>query len=148
MLAALILANAYSSVFYALLTVPEYEKPIDTIEDLVRIATHDTHQIIIKDQSSVHMTIMNATPENGVYYVLRKHLERSKRERLADISAGIPAVEADKRVVYLTVKMGTLARVQLFARKQLHISSEALGAIYLSWVVRKRSPLMVPFNAM
>src|SRR5699024_888933 len=39
MFANLILANIYSCIFFSILTIPRYEPPVDTVEDIRQIAT-------------------------------------------------------------------------------------------------------------
>src|SRR5690349_4317780 len=49
---ALVLSSSYGSSFYSLLTVPEYERPVDTIENISAIAQTDHKYLIVKQNSS------------------------------------------------------------------------------------------------
>lgn len=75
-LSAFILSNAYSSAFYSILVVPVFGKPIDSIDDLIKIVKSDSKLIIMNGRSIYWYNLVNAKADNYVYYTLGKHLNR------------------------------------------------------------------------
>ena len=149
MLAALLLANAYSSVFYAVLTVPELERPLDTVQQLLRAAQTDSRSIITQQQSAMYASIAEAEPGgHTLYYALQQHMKRTGAVLTSSGSQMIPRIEADPKTVMVTLKNGATVRRFLSASKRLHISSESLELIDLAWLIPKKSPLRTPFNIM
>lgn len=147
MLASLILANVYSSIVYSILTIPEYNPAIDTVQDLVRAATYDTHYVTLKDMTFSHAMTMSAKPsDHSIFYILKQHIIRTNGKFMHDIKWFIRLLEGNPKLVIIGLKISSVSRRYLWASKDLHVSSEALATVYLSWALRKRSPLLQPFN--
>ena len=70
----LILSNAYSGVFYSILTIPEYDPPVDTLGDLMKLVKSD--KVTIISSANVHHDFEHAGPDNEVYYKIGQHLRR------------------------------------------------------------------------
>lgn len=75
-LGALILSNAYSSSFYSILVVPAFGNPIDSIDDLIRVAQSDSKFIVMNGRSIYWYDLVNAKADNYVYHTLGMHLNR------------------------------------------------------------------------
>jgi len=75
-LSALILSNGYSSSFYSILIVPEYDPPIDSTQDLIRSAQSDSKRIVMNGRSIYWYDIAHSDEDNYVYFEVKKHLER------------------------------------------------------------------------
>lgn len=75
-LSALIFSNAYSSSFYSILMVPVFGKPINSIDDLIKIVKSDSKLIVMNGRSIYWQDFVNAKADNYVYYTLGKHLNR------------------------------------------------------------------------
>lgn len=145
-LGSFILVNAYSSVLYAILTVPEPGRPIDTVEDLITAANTDSHYIITKDRSATLASILNATPNNTLYYALKQQHDRLRRPQMRYVSDMVPFLEQEPRNVIFMLKISALVKRYLEAKILLHVGSETLESIYLGWVMRKKDPLVPFFN--
>lgn len=145
-LGSFILINAYSSVLYAILTVPEPSHPVDTVEDLLTAARTDSHFIITKDRSATMAAILNATPNNTFNYALQQHHYRLHRPQMTYVSDLVPLLEREPRNIIIMLKMSALVKRYLEATVSLHVGSETLEPIYLGWVLRKKDPLKDFFN--
>lgn len=67
MLVCLVLANAYSGLFYSLLTLPESEPLIDTLEQFFEYVTINKDvQLVSTDYTD--QVFLKADPENLLYY--------------------------------------------------------------------------------
>lgn len=127
--------------------MPEYEKAIDTIEDVAKVASEDSHYILLKEETATHSMVINAKTTDGMYFIFKQHFQRTKQRMIEAQKDILQRVEDDPRNVVMSLKMNMLARRYLFARKSLHIS-EAMEPIYLAWALSKRSPLIRPFDLM
>ena len=76
LLAVVVIATSYTSSFYSILTLPEYEPPVDYIEDILDIATTDKAQLITLKGSSYYADFVFAKPETTAYYLIGKHMNR------------------------------------------------------------------------
>lgn len=145
-IASFILANAYSSIFYSGLTVPEYEPAIDTVADLIQAARTDSHRIQSLDQSSTLATILNARPADLANYAIQQQIHRLKMPMFTLQAQILPLIEANRRNIIISLSISARASRFVYARKPLHIGSEPMEPIYLAWALPKRSPLTEPFN--
>ncbi len=74
-LACLVLANAYSGVFYSLLALPKTEEPVDTIDQfLEHITAHDHLELV----GSVYISqlFLQASPANELFHRIGQRFNR------------------------------------------------------------------------
>ena len=147
MLSCLIMSNAYSSIFYSILTVPKYQDSVDSVEDISKIAQSDSRLLFIRDKTSTLNSILKAGRDDEMYHQIRKHFERNKQKML-NIKEEILLVEKSSKNVVLESRSILRIYRRMQAKKALHIGREYLGLDYISMVFPKRSPLLRPFNAM
>lgn len=77
MLAILVLTTSYSGSFYSRLTLPTRESPIDSVSDLVRLVSRDSHFIIIPGESGSYLSFfIHANPELESAYLIGQHINR------------------------------------------------------------------------
>ena len=76
MLSVLILANSYGGRFYSILTLPEFEPPIDTLTDIERIAQNDQGSLQTFHDSSYLQMFLTAKPEDSILYTIGQHMNR------------------------------------------------------------------------
>lgn len=146
MLALLILTNLYCSVFYSILTVPRYERPIDTIENIAQIARSDSHFILVRRQSTYSRRFTHASPDAGLFYAIGQHIRRTRRELDASVENVIDIVENDPRNVVIRSRLTLVVQRLFYASKKLHIGSESLDSDLIAFMLPKGSPLRVPFD--
>lgn len=76
MLTCLILANAYSGLFYSLLTLRESETPIDTIEQFLEYITANK-KVEFMSNAYTDQLILQANPqENELYYKIGRRFNK------------------------------------------------------------------------
>lgn len=144
--ASLILSNAYSSLFYSAITVPQYHRPIDTVADLISATGADKVQLAFKDEAAIQVAIYSAQPGRRFYYHLLQHCLRRPPIMFGNQKDMISLVEKNKRLVLIALRMNLLSRRYLLAKVPLHISSEPIEYFFIGWALRKRSSLREPFN--
>lgn len=71
----LVLTTSYSSIFYSILTIPEYEKPIDDIEDALEFMERDSRTTIFTS-AIYYKHFMKAKPNNQLYYSLGQYIKK------------------------------------------------------------------------
>lgn len=77
MITSLILSTVYCTLFFALITVPQYERPIDTREDLLRVAQSDSHFLLTRGHSAFQtMFIYARRNQNALFYEIGRHMNR------------------------------------------------------------------------
>ncbi|KAH9401370.1 hypothetical protein TYRP_016754 [Tyrophagus putrescentiae] len=150
MISCVVLSNIYSSVFYSMLTVPEFDRPIDTQADLARIASSNSgYQILMKAHSGFQQHFQFASASNDAPTLDRLiglHINQTKAKMIRTQFELVKTAEERERVVVLGGKLLLSSNRFLFARRPLHIGSEGLGMTYLAVPLAKGSPLLGPFN--
>lgn len=134
---------------YGFLAVATYEPPIDTIADLVRAATHDTHTILTLGQSAFTYAFYSATPENPTFYPIGRHMRRHGKAMIEDTVTGLNLMEHSRQYI-LILPRPVLAYSRFFytGKKMLHIGEDNLLSQTVGWAFPKRSPLVGSFNLM
>ena len=74
-LMAFILTNAYTGVFYSILTIPEYENSVDKIEEMTHLIDSDSVQLITSEIWSDHFSNANQK-DNELYFRFGQHIRR------------------------------------------------------------------------
>lgn len=92
--------------------------------------------------------IQNSSADNHLYHAIKVHMHTQKAAMVQSNNELIRRLEADKRLIVLTLKNAAQIRRYLYARKPLHISTETLGSIGLALALAKRSPLKRPLDRM
>ncbi len=138
--------------------MPQLSQPLDTIADLEGLieadrvradkdTRHDQYQMSYLSHGYIaHSTMHSQGPENGIYYQLAGHFARRQPLVFANQEEIMPILESNWRIVLLGFRINLLTRRFLYASTPVHIATEPLEVVFLSWPVRKRSPLTEPFN--
>lgn len=148
MLAVLILACSYSSCFYSILTVPEYEHTIESLEELVEVAHRDAYDILTWNGSSYLSQFLYAQKENHFYYTVGLHMNRTKRKMIQNEVDQFTLLEESQRNIIVTSRVYTNKYYRHFSQKRLYVGRENFEVLYTGMVLPKRSPLKKPFNVM
>ena len=75
-LAMIVLSPAYCASFYSLLTIPKYQKPIDTIGDLLQAAQMGFYKIITVPHGAYYDTFVNSPSALTTLHIIGQHLNR------------------------------------------------------------------------
>lgn len=150
-LAMLILTSAYSSALYSLLTVPEFESPIDTMQDFIRsIHRRDKGQqkLIVNYARSVYLEqFIHPQPGNRLFEKIGRHLNRTgvKTFEFEHISGEI---DRNPRYVALMARIFVKTQIRLKGLSGIHIGQENLRPDFISVLFPKGSRLKKPFDKM
>lgn len=144
----LILGTVYGAAFYALLTLPQYKPPIDSLEDLFALISTDQRTVVsyAKNPNNNRYFNISSNPSN-VYYPLGLHFQRTKKEFFM-LEKTIEEVEKNVKNVAIATRVTLATERYLKARLPLHIASVSFEPDILGWIVEKGSPLIDPFNEM
>lgn len=146
---ALTLSTSYSSAFYSILTVPEFELPVDTVEDIRLLASSDSKYLLVKENSSNWLNFIGAGRENRVYHTIGVHLNRTGVRFTTTLAETMSRLEEPSaRYVILANRIVLRIYRHQYANRSLHIGRENLGIELTGYIFRKRSPLRPYFNAM
>ena len=74
-MAVVILSNSYGGRFYSILTVPELERPIDSVDDIIEIARTDRGYLVTIDHSS-YLDNFLMSPDKGIFDLIGRHMAR------------------------------------------------------------------------
>ncbi|KAJ6221499.1 hypothetical protein RDWZM_000044 [Blomia tropicalis] len=142
----LILSTGYSSAFYSILTIPQYEKPIDSIDALIDAVDSQNYDLINVDKSLYTYHMIYATRENYIFYKLGQNINRTHQRLI--FSAKKILWEVNKNPRYIAVLVRTLAVTNIFLNqmKFIHIARENILPDFTSFIYAKNSPLIIPFN--
>ncbi len=149
MLAALILAQIYNSIFNSIITVPEYDPPIDSVADLLKAINDDSHLIYLAANFGVFKyAFLKATPErNRVFHQIGRHLNRTGGKNVyANENYLIPTVEANGQRNIVIAARRVLVALKNLQTVTLHIAQESLVQSFTTMAIAKKSPLLEPFN--
>lgn len=148
LLSVFVLCTAYGAAFYALLTLPQYEPPVDSLSSLFALISKDQRVVVAYAKNPHNDRFLNTTdhPDNA-FLPLGQHYQRTRRlfQRLDQI---IAIVEGDPRNVVIATRFLLATERYLKARLPLHIASVSFEQDILGWIAEKGSPLIAPFNIM
>ena len=74
MFSVIVLAIAYSCSFYSMLTLPQFEQLVDTVDDLVLLTETDQPKICLEEY--VKSFFAKIDPNSGSLYTLSRYLNR------------------------------------------------------------------------
>lgn len=148
MLAALILSQIYISIFNSIITVPEYEPPIDKITDLLNAISDDSHYIYMAENFGIfRRAFKRASARNRVFHQIGRHLNRTGAPTFTNDHNLIPTVERNKNVIVLATRR-ILNALKPLASVAMHIGTEVIVPTSTTIAMAKKSPLLEPFNKM
>ncbi|KAJ6221970.1 hypothetical protein RDWZM_000515 [Blomia tropicalis] len=149
MFTTLILSNSYGSSFYSILTIPEYDLPIDTAMDIYDISLNHRKTLIVRERSASWWQFVHSNPSNQIYYQIGKHLNQSKIRMKTFLKEFMPKLNVPNSpyVVIANRIVLEIHRIQ-FATRNLHIGNDNIGLDFMGYIMHRRSPLVLPFDMM
>ncbi|KAI2796417.1 hypothetical protein BLOT_015361 [Blomia tropicalis] len=144
----LVLTTSYSSIFYSILTIPEYEKPIDDIEDALEFMERDSRTTIFTS-AIYYKHFMKAKPNNQLYYSLGQYIKNTNNKTIVlkgrvktllfNHLSTIPVIII--QTAYYGAGLQKLCGTDCF-----HVSSTDINQDTVSIALPKGSVLLQPFN--
>lgn len=148
MLAALILSQIYISIFNSIITVPEYQPPIDKITDLLNAISDDSHFIYMAENFGIfRLAFKRSSARNRVFHQIGRHLNRTGARTFTNDHNLIPTVERGTNVIVIASRR-ILNALKPLASVALHIGTEVIVPTSTTIAMAKKSPLLEPFNKM
>ena len=142
LLSSIIFANLYSSELYSVLTVPKYEKAIDTVKDMQQMLQNNERFIRFKQNSYLWSVITKSEPGNGIFYDIKHNALQNKMNFVNQLSDLEPLILSDWHNIVIGEE--TIFRAMY---STLHISKESLVPVLLALIVAKDSPIRMPINS-
>ena len=141
--------KTYGGVFYSVLTLPEYEDPIETLTDLERVATNKEYDIFTYRRSYYFDYFTNAECCDA-YHKIGQSLLDSHIDMPSDLRAAIEAVEDSRHLAKSKILIMTYQAIAFgirsFSSVDMHLSSDALMIDQIAMAVQKGSALLQPIN--
>ena len=141
LLSSIIFANLYSSNLYSMLTVPNYEKTIDTIEDLRHMLQNNERFIRFEKHSYLWSVIEKSNPDDGIFYEIKQNVLNPQNSWVKERINYDNLLNNDRKSII--IGEGATFRV---AYSSLYQSKESLGPDVLGLIVAKGSPIRMPIN--
>lgn len=76
MVGMMFLSIFYAAQYFSLLTWPEYERPIDTLADIVQALSTKTHYALTLKDSSFMQKVLTLSTAEMPFSILQKHLKK------------------------------------------------------------------------
>ena len=145
LISSLIFTQFFNSYFFSILSVPEYAKPIDTIDDLVRISNQD-FKLIFRKTFPYYKMLIDAKLEDPVFSAIGRNAQRNVDEFFDNLMEIVPKVESDKKVVVIEGREFLEIMSKTQATKRLHIGKDNIKFGFSAPVLPKRSPIWEALN--
>lgn len=148
-LSALILSTVYVAYFYALLTLPQYDTPIDSLKGLFDLIKND-RKIVVKSLLDPNGVRYFNTSEDHLndYLPLGQHYLRTNQKNFSQYSQLVPILESNPKHVIIESRIILATERFLRARLPLHIASDNIDPKRYGIIAQKGSPLIGPLNKM
>ncbi len=145
-LSILILGTAYGAAFYSLLTLPQFEPPIDSLADLFKLIVTNQRTVVsyAKNPNNGRYFNISTNPSN-VFYLLGLHFQRTNK-KFYSLERVIEEVEKNPQNVAIATRVTLAAERYQKARLPLHIASVSFEPDIIGWIAEKGSPLIAPIN--
>ncbi len=141
--------RTYGGIFYSVLTLPLYKDPIETIEDLEKVALNKEYHIVTYLRSYYYQFFVNAECCDA-FYAIGRQMKNSFIEMPTERESAINLVEnsrfMDKNVILIDTYDPFTFALRSFASIQMHMSSEVLMMDQLAMALQKGSLLLEPMD--
>lgn len=131
-----------------MLAIPAHKRPLDSMEDILRVADLTSeYRFYVKNQSVSQETFLQATPSaNPLFYAIGRKINATPRATFLHQSHVAELLDASEYNVVFTDRIGTQACSYEHIHAPVHLGSENYDNSFVGLVFRKKSPLMGPFN--
>ena len=147
--------KTYGGVFYSVLTVPEFEDPIETLDDLVAASESGHHSVVTLSGSSYLDMFVRAEcelldGECSDYYRIGQNMNRTALDiQFPESTAkGIQLINESKgkQIIFINTYVSLQFNVRSGATREMHISSETLMIDQMAMGLQRGSPLLNAMN--
>lgn len=147
LLGCVLLANLYVSVYFVLMSLPEYQKPIDTIDDLNQIALSDPRTRITTYADSLYYNRMVEATAGDYYYALGANIRATNSKQF---HSHREMIELMQRPEVNTIAIATHYYLaysrRMFTKRNFFIGQLNLRDEFEAMAFPRKSPIVGPFN--
>lgn len=147
LVSVIVLSTAYGANFYALLTLPQYEQPVDSLADLFALLEINKKTVMVYYKVpgiERYFNTSDLSDESNFFAPLARHLNRRKLVYREDQI--IEMIEKNVENVAIWSRFHLATERYLKAHLPLHIATVSFEPDILSWIAQKGSPLIKPFS--
>ena len=142
---SIIYLNSYSTKYYTFLALPQYDDPLLTKNDLIKVTQKMDHYLFTLDGSIV-MNLKNI--ESDDFKIIGANLAQNERFNVAQLEEGFERIVQDSRFILIESKAAFKFLLKTYAQKAMLISNDILANDFLSVGFTRRSPIFDSFNSM
>ncbi|XP_054168915.1 glutamate receptor ionotropic, delta-1-like [Oppia nitens] len=156
LMSTMILMKTYSGIFFSILTVPEYDEPIESLDDLVRASKLADRYSVITVPNSAYFDLFVRSSCCSDYYYIGKNINKTSRELLmpGSTNTGIDRINeggggqgaAKRNVIFIYTSVPIFYGIRKYAKVEMHVSSETLMMDQMAMALQKGSPLLRSMN--
>lgn len=148
---AFTLGQLYVSIFYSMLAVPTYRLPIDTLEDLRRVAEPASEYRFYVQNNSFMMELFfrRNWPSDHIYNVIGQKLSLTPNAFYVSQRTMERLIDANEKNVIFSDRIGLDALdARSSINRRIHFGQATFSNALVGVVFPKRSQLIKPFNVM
>ena len=147
LLFALILCQLYISLLYSMLAVPVQKPPLDSAEDLLRVASPTSgYRFYMQRNSFILNAFVIATPDTPLSYAIGRKFNTTPNSVFTHQSEVARLLDASPTNVVFANRFGIEVYSAAHTRAPIHLGSVNLDDTLVGVVFQKGSPLVAPFN--
>ena len=141
--------KTYSGIFFSVLTVPVYENPIETLDDLKMVAEIGDYSIVTTPETYYYDLFVKAQC-CGSYHTIGTAINRSVQLMPESAKTGIELINREAleqhNIIFIYSQISLFFSLRSYASVNMHISSETLLLDQMAMALQKGSPLLVSMN--
>lgn len=148
----MILSNSYCGCFYSILALPEFEPPIDTVQQLEALVLADKVRVFTYANSSYLDSFIFATPDLGPLHTIGLLINRTMGDTFMIYEDEDLITQTETPLRHNIRRVGVASSLQLaftrrvYSHRALYIGSEALSSDNSGFIFAKRSAFFEPFD--
>nr|XP_027200935.1 uncharacterized protein LOC113794967 [Dermatophagoides pteronyssinus] len=140
----MVLVIAYSTEYYTFLALPQYDDPLLTKNDLIKVTQKMDHYLFTLDGSIV-MNLKNI--ESDDFKIIGANLAQNERFNVAQLEEGFDRIVQDSRFILIESRAAFKFLLKTYAQKAMLISNDILANDFLTVGFTRRSPIFDSFNS-
>lgn len=151
--ASFVLNQFFSTEFFSLITVKQYETPVDTLDDIARFCANDANEVwSVKVMAFNKVLQTTAQSQNALFHSIGVKLNRSTEQgkSIPHETLLMKTIEENPTVGAVDSKLIFDIYQRFYVQKRsgfrFHTASEHLAQFYHCVAVQKGSPLLRPFD--
>ena len=141
--------KTYSGIFFSVLSVPQYEDPIETLDDLERVAKSKEYDIVTAP-NTFYYDMFTKAKCCGPYYSIGNAIKGTDVQMPDSTEMGIDLInDAAKHahsIIFIYSQVSLFFGLRSYATVEMLVSSETLMMDQMAMALQKGSPLLLAMN--